>query len=381
MRIGIVTLPFNWNYGGLLQNYALQWALKQLGHEPLTINRIDKMQPPLRQKLVLIGKRIILKFIFRKDISIRAWPKEQDLKILKQNTDSFIYENIDTTDLLNSEKDFGKIGKYNFEAFIAGSDQVWRPRYSPKIESHFLGFLNKNSNTKRISYAASFGADNWEFTARQTKRCGKLAKQFDAISVREDSGVRLCREFLDVDSQITLDPTFLVPKEEYIRLVEKDGIQEMPGKLFTYVLDASAEKKELIAEVGKRLNLVHFSSTANRSFFDVGRKRITECIYPPVTSWLRAFMDAEFVVTDSFHGTVFSIIFNKPFITLGNAKRGLARFESVLKIFDLESRLLTEYSVAEVDKVIDSKVDYKKVNEILEQQKGASIKFLKNALA
>nr|WP_168136447.1 polysaccharide pyruvyl transferase family protein [Draconibacterium orientale] len=303
-----------------------------------------------------------------------------ELKTIKKHTDRFIDENIAVTNQVNSDADLNNIGKSDFDAFIVGSDQVWRPRYSPKIANHFLDFLKSDSTKKRISYAASFGTDNWEYSPEQTKACANLAKRFKAISVREDSAVELCRKNLGVDAIVTLDPTFLVPKWEYEKLVEKDEVEKMPGKLFNYVLDINQEKKQVINDVGEKLNLEVFSASAKQSFFETGKIGLKDCIYPPVTYWLRSFMDAEFILTDSFHGTAFSIIFNKPFISIGNSKRGLSRFQSVLKIFGLEERLVDENELHKVFELLKRDIDFKSVNKILAEEKDRSIRFLKDAL-
>lgn len=376
MKIGIVTLPFNWNYGGILQTYALQQALKDLGHEPVTINR-DTVLTSFKLKVLLIIRRSILR-IFGKKVIVRPWPTKTEEKIIRQHTDKFIIENIATTHLLKSEGEFAKLPKYNFEAFIVGSDQVWRPKYSPVLENHFLGFLDKKSTVKRIAYAASFGVDKWEFSEQQTLSCSELAGIFNAISVREDSGINLCKKYLNVKAQQVLDPTMLINKEKYIELVEKENLAPFSGKLFNYVLDITPEKSRFIKNVSDRLGLVAFSSTAG-SFRDLGRKRLKECIFPPVTQWIRGFMDAEFVITDSFHGTVFSIIFNKRFIAIGNATRGMTRFTSLLKTFGLEERLILEINEHALQ-IADLPIDFKKVNEILETERDKSITFLKNAL-
>lgn len=376
MKIGIVTLPFNWNYGGILQTYALQQALKDLGHEPVTINR-DTVLTSFKLKVLLIIRRSILR-IFGKKVIVRPWPTKTEEKIIRQHTDKFIIENIATTHLLKSEGEFANLTKYNFEAFIVGSDQVWRPKYSPVLENHFLGFLDKKSTVKRIAYAASFGVDKWEFSEQQTLSCSELAGIFNAISVREDSGINLCEKYLNVKAKQVLDPTMLINKEKYIELVEKENLAPFSGKLFNYVLDITPEKSKFIKNVADRLGLVAFSSTAG-SFRDLGRKRLKECIFPPVTQWIRGFMDAEFVITDSFHGTVFSIIFNKRFIAIGNATRGMTRFTSLLKTFGLEERLILEINEHALQ-IADSPIDFKKVNEILETERDKSITFLKNAL-
>ena len=380
MKIGIITLPFNWNYGGILQCFAMQQSLVDLGHEPIVINRVDKMNPSIKSKIVFLAKGFIRKYLQGKNVALRSWPHEDELNYIKQHTDRFIREKLNTTRLLHDEQEFRKLEDCKLDAYVVGSDQVWRPRYSPRIENHYLEFLGSTKNIKRISYAASFGADEWEYSLEQTQICSGLLKNFHAVSVREDIGVKLCEQHLGVRPELVLDPTFLLNREVYEKLVEEDGIDKMPGTLFNYVLDLSDEKLAFIEKAGQKLGLIPFSSTAKGSFFELGKKRLQDCVFPPVTKWLRAFMDAEFVITDSFHGTVFSIIFNKPFIALGNTKRGLSRFTSMLQLFDLEQRLVTEKELDKLDSVLEAEIDFDIVNEILVRERAKSIAFLEKAL-
>ncbi len=379
MKIGIVTLPFNSNYGGLLQAYALQKTLDSLGHETLTINRKTKGMP-LKMKVLSFGRRTLLKTVFRKDVVVRTWPTKEEEKTISQHTSRFLAEKIRTTELLKSEKDFFHLSNYKFEAFVVGSDQVWRPKYSPDLKNHFLGFLGNESKTKRISYAASFGVDDWEYTPAQTQICNQLAKQFHSISVREDSGVLLCEKQLGVKAIQHIDPTMLISKDEYIQLVEEEKIPENKGTLLIYVLDLSDEKKKIIQQVQDELKLKINSTMPEGLFREVGSQNLKKCIFPPVASWIRGFMDAEFVITDSFHGTVFSIIFNKPFISIGNKKRGMTRFNSLLRIFNLEARLIDK-SGENVNEILNDKIDFKQVNIILEERKRVAMQYLKEALS
>jgi hypothetical protein len=377
MKIGIVTLPFNANYGGILQNYALQITLKKMGHEVLTVSRFSKTMS-LSMRILTAGKRI-LKRIAGKNVIVRTWPDKNELQIIWQNTNRFIAGNISLTETIESENDFKKLGKYGFEAWIVGSDQVWRPKYAPNLENHFLGFTAGDSKVRRIAYAASFGVDNWEFTQKETKRCSTLAKEFDAISVREKSGISLCKNYLKIDVCQVIDPTLLVSASEYKQLVEKAGAPDFKGKLVTYVLDKSPAKKELLNRIADELGLETVSVMPKRFFREVGKKGISECVAPPVTDWIKSFMDAEFVVTDSFHGTAFSIIFNKPFVVVGNPKRGMARFHSLLETFGLDDRLVTENN-NNISELIKKTVDFEKVNSILAQKQNEAIEFLKKAL-
>lgn len=373
MKICILTQPLQTNYGGLLQAYALQTVLKRMGHDVLTEDRID-----VKRKLSIIDriKRIsVLRIITGK--SKYPSPTLEELQTLSRNTSRFVKKHICTTEaVVNDSKSL--LERYNFDAYIVGSDQVWRPSYSPNLLNYFLDFT-KDLSVKRIAYAASFGTDEWEFTPKQTAECSEFVRKFDAVSVREDSGVKLCKKYLGVDAVHLLDPTMLLEKDYYISLAEVENEPHHSGKVMTYFLDNNAMKDAITSEVCEKLGGGHFSVTATSQYLDVGPKHIEDCIFPSVTSWLRGFMDAEYVVTDSFHGTVFSIIFNKPFITIANKERGISRFTSLLKMFSLEDRLI--YSADNLnDSLINKKIDFDKVNEIIKSEQEKSFRFLQNAL-
>ena len=378
MKIGIITLPFNSNYGGLLQAFALQTVLKQMGHEVWSVNRRNRIMP-FKFKVLSSTNRLIKSIIRGKMGVIRSWATAKEELVIDQHTNRFLSENIQTTDFLKSESDFEKLSRYKFDAYVVGSDQVWRPKYSPRLANHFLGFIDGTVTPKRISYAASFGVDNWEFTPEQTDECRKLLAKFNAVSVREDSAVKLCKQNFGIDATQVLDPTLLVSKEEYIRLVEKDKIPGCNGSLLTYVLDKSPDKQEFIKKIILETGLTEVSIMPKSLFRDAGRKKISDCIYPPVTAWLRGFMDAEYVVTDSFHGMAFAIIFNKPFLALGNTKRGMTRFSSLVKLFGLEDRIILSADSHLTEKLY-SPIDFHHVNEILKTKQLEAYKFLSDSL-
>ena len=374
MKIGILTQTLHNNYGGLLQAFALQKALKNTGHDVWTIN-LHSEGDTILSKIRLLAEGLIGRFLLQKKVIIRDWPTQKENEIISANTRRFVNENIRTTEKYDSSLTLSKCSKYGFEAFIVGSDQVWRPRYSPNIFNFFLDFVENANNVKRIAYAASFGVDDWEFTPEQTEICARLAKKFNAVSVREESAVKLCNEKFGVDALHVLDPTMLLNTEDYIALVEKDNIPNSKGNLMVYVLDKSPDITKIEEILVSGFKLKSFYVMAKRKFTDFDKESIEDCIFPPVTAWLRGFMDAEFVVTDSFHGTVFSILFNKPFITIGNQGRGLARFTSLLKLFNLENRLI-QTSADVNDKLLHEKINWEKVNSILREKKEQSFRFL-----
>lgn len=384
MKLGILTLPLNTNYGGLLQAYALQTALKRMGHEVITVDlRLRVYNLSLLMNVGSFIKRAVLSWIFRRENIMDPFISHitlEDREVIAQHTSKFIKEYIATTEWIDSIANINKLDKYNFDGYVVGSDQVWRPQYSPDILTYFLDFVKGKPNIKRVAYAASFGVTEWEITPELIEQCALLSKKFDLISVREDSARMLCKNHLGVDAVHVLDPTMLLEKEDYISLIEKDRKSTSNGSLFTYILDKSNEKHNIINSVGNRLGLRPFSSLPKYTFREIGRKGLDDCIFPPVTDWLRGFMDAEYVVTDSFHGCVFSIIFNKPFIAIGNADRGMVRFTSLLKYFELESRLIDSSNEITCG-LIDKKIDFIRVNEILQQGKQKSCALLSDALS
>lgn len=369
-KIGVLTQPLHNNYGGLLQAFALQKVLKKQGFEVSTVDFTTKSKAPLWGIKSLLAN-IVKKYILRRKIKSIFPMTEYEKAEIGQETRRFIAENIKLTQRINSLEEFRYLKSYKFDAYIVGSDQVWRPVYSPGISAFFLDFLGDDNKTKRMSYAASFGIDNCdEYSSTDLTKFSKLAAQFDAVSVREDSAVELCKNSFSTSAVQVLDPTMLLDMSDYIELVKKDQIPQSEGNLMVYVLDKTEAKSAIIDKVVKAKGLTPFTVLPESK----------TGIYPPVTKWLRGFMDAEFIVTDSFHGVAFSIIFNKPFIAIGNQYRGLARFTSILKVFGLQNRLVvTEQELTE-DK-LNWNFDYTKLNDIRDHERKFSLSFLMNNLS
>jgi len=375
-KIGILTQHLHDNYGGLLQAFALQKYLTKHGYDVLTVDFLSKnIGETVRRKPRLWGiKGIIInsirKYILKRNVDSIFPLNETEKASIGRETRRFVAENIRLTQRLSSLEEFKYLDSYKFDAFIVGSDQVWRPRYSPGLPAFFLDFLGADTKTKRIAYAASFGTDNCdEYSPEELVKYSALCKKFDAIGVREDSAVELCKSNFGAKADHVLDPTILLEKDDYIELVNKDGIPESAGDMMVYVLDRSPEKQRMINQVAVTRGLKPFTVMPEAA----------TGIFPPVTQWLRGFMDAKYVVTDSFHGVAFSIIFNKPFIAIGNKERGLARFTSVLKKFNLEERLVLTESELTQEK-IDAEIDFGKVNEIKKMKQEYAFEFLHKPL-
>ena len=263
----------------------------------------------------------------------------------------------------------------DFDAIVVGSDQIWRPKFfrASWLKDYPQAFLNfaRDWDIKRYGYGISFGVDEWEFPQKFIPEFANLAQKFISLSFREDSGVELSRRYLHKDAVHVLDPTMVVSQELYLNLIKESGVPKSNGSLFYYMLDKSPVKQGLIDRVARERRLQPFTVLA-KSARDFGT--LEERIVPPVESWLRAFADARFVVTDSFHGCVFSIIFGKPFVAIGNVKRGLSRMESLMRLFGLTDNLLTDPAQYNPASTYGQPAA---VRQRLEQMQAKSLTFLK----
>lgn len=341
MRIGILTLPLHTNYGGILQAYALQTVLERMGHQVEVLQKKTSRHKTVLMPLVYC-KRLARKILRDRTSEIFIEKrKKREQPIIRQHTDKFIKEYINLREI-NS---LHQIKCSDYDVIIVGSDQIWRKPYfcrmwNSSMKDAFLDFT-KDWDIKRISYAASFGIDNidLEYSSDDIYKCQKALNLFDAISVREDSGVEICEKRLSSKAIHVLDPTMLLDKEDYMDIIKKSEVPKSSGDMMCYILDPTPFKQSIINNISKQKNLASFNV-----FAEVNNRNlpVQERIQPPLECWLRGFMDAKFIVTDSFHACVFSIIFGKPFIAIGNANRGMERFTSLLRTFNLENHLLTE---------------------------------------
>ncbi|WP_321369262.1 polysaccharide pyruvyl transferase family protein [uncultured Draconibacterium sp.] len=373
MKIGIYTLPLHTNYGGILQAYALQKVLKNLGHDAWLINRPKTFKIFWIKAPLIYLKRMIKKYILLENGTkiFLEQHRKREYEIISVNTQKFINEYIQPSLNIVSLK---KIPNNIFEVIVVGSDQIWRPKYNkPKIENSFLDFAKKQKRLKRIAYAASFGTSIWEYNRTQTERCKSLISKFDAVSVREDSGIELCKTYFNIDADLVADPTMLLSKSDYIKIANTYK-KDINGELFVYILDTGKEKEKVIEYMSKNCNMIPFTTSTDNSNVEI-EKRITS----PIEYWLKSFYYSKFIITDSFHACVFSIIFNKPFYTIANQDRGSARFFSLLKLFQLEHRLIKTVDEIDFDKAFS--INWDRTNEILNQQKELSIRFLIDSLS
>lgn len=338
MKIAILTLPPHTNYGGILQAYALQTILQRMGHKVDILQKIrGRVHHPLILPLVYL-RRLAKKIMIDRNIIIFAERiQRRESPILEQHISKFFLKHLN----LRYIKSLHDIDSNDYNVIVVGSDQIWRRPYFRSwglpIKDAFLDFTH-NWKIKRIAYAASFGTDNLnEYSQSEIAECKHAAKFFDAISVRENSGITICHDKLAVKAEFVLDPTMLLEKEDYMSLVNQFNAPKSCGDMLCYILDPTPFKDKMIHKISKEKELTPFylePETYNREI------PIENRIKPSVESWLRGFMDAKFVVTDSFHACVFSIIFGKPFMVVANENRGISRFTSLLRAFHCEECLV-----------------------------------------
>lgn len=344
--VGIIGLWYGNNYGCILTGYALYKLAEQLGYSTAFID--------IRR----------LKKGFDETEMVRRFTK--DLNVVAVDNDE--------TNSLN----------YVFDKFVIGSDQVWRHDLTLKHTKYFLlDFVQ--DNRLKIAYATSFGktfdTDGDKF---ELELCSHFIKRFDAISLRENYAPAILKEKTSIDSIQVLDPVFVCQKGVYEELISQSKLDlSNEDYIFAYILDPDEEKNRFLEYVANKLNKKLYVVTDATDNAEKVNKINVGTVLPDLDlqDWLNYYKNASYVLTDSFHGSCFSIIFEKDFITTGNLERGIERFYSLLGDFDLTDRLITSLDDIESRGLLSSNIDYKKVNSIIAEKKEFSFNWLKNSLA
>lgn len=372
-KVAILTQPLHTNFGGTLQAYALQNVLLGIGCEVETINYRNAESSNFRKLLSFIKN-----YLKKQRENYPFFQGEQLVR--KKNHSEFIKNYISLSIEINdSEKLYNYIKSNNFNNVIVGSDQVWRKNYSPNINDFFFEFITADNEICKITYAASLGLNYWEYSTKETENFKKLVCNINNISVRENSAIDLCKKHLNVDVKLVLDPTLLLTKEDYIRNFNLKKIEDKNG-IFKYILDSNACSEVILTYIADRLDKKIFSEQPKKIMreglflFD-----IENYVYPSIEAWLNAFYNADYIVTDSFHGSVFSIIFNKPFIAIVNKDRGASRFESLFNLLGIEDRLLYDDTHIN-EKLLCLDMDYTEINQKLKNLRVDSLKWLNESL-
>lgn len=369
MNIGILTLSVHGNYGGVLQNFALNEVLKRHGHNACTIDYKRQKHQRIKINVFRLLRQIGGGNFIRQISNLN--PKFAFLYHIR----TFADKHITFTKVLKTKQEV-ELASSKFDAIIVGSDQVWRYIFIyDDVGAYFLDFVK--DNVKRIAYAASVGVDTNEYPDAELEKVRSLYTKFDAVSVRERSSVNLIKSLWAPKpvAEHVLDPTMLLDAEDYRKVISQEEDVKKPNakNLFYYVLDTTSAKKDGIKKIAEAKGLKPYTiySTDGAELKAILKKGFSQ----KVEQWLSCIDNADFVVTDSFHGCVFCILFNKQFVVYGNKERGLSRFTSLLGMFGLENRLVdADVSMDEVLNLED--IDYGQVNKLLDDERKKSLKFL-----
>ena len=371
------TLPLSvGNYGGILQAYALQCVLRQLQLSPATDLSVSNPRP-----VADVAERIAIRSLPSSAFSSKQATDLRDYVFDKMTSDrlnTFVKNNIVGVELYNRRGKVDRNVLEQFDKFVAGSDQIWRRDYGD-VKSYLFDFVD-NPNATMISYAASFGHDSLTGYQRRTIRAAKpLAQRFHALSVREKSAVSNCGEYWGINARHHVDPTMLIDPRQYRNLADQSATELSQG-LLTYVLDDSAPTRSFVSQLCDRLGLTETRLVNKPTSYAAWKADPDGFLKPSVETWLKAFSDAEFVVTDSFHGTVFAILNNKPFVAISNPKRGAGRFISLLEMFGLQDRLISAADDRNEAR-LSRNIDWAAVNDRLAVERARGISYLDEFLA
>lgn len=332
MRTGILTLPLDTNYGGILQAWALQTVLQRMGHHVDVFDLKCRGHRPIYMMPLVWAYRAARKALGISDISVFC---EYRQARIERHRYEHLYRFY--ADRINSRpvRSLDQLAAMRYDAIVVGSDQIWREEYirylwhSAKTENAFL-YQITNPAVKKIAYAASLGIEDWTFTPATTARIMQALGRYDGVSVRERSSVDLLRRNTGTESLHVCDPTMLLSADEYISILDVKTVTD--SGIVSYILDSGRLSRSLADTVASATGCcINELNEAD----ETGR-------FPSVEQWLETIAGARMVITDSYHGCLFSLIFRRPLIFIVNSRRGGARFSSLCSTFGL-SRHKIEY--------------------------------------
>lgn len=336
MRIAILTHPLGKNYGGILQAFALSTYLKKKGFDVYVLNRQANMS--------------VLKRVIKQILIFIHHPRYNNTRY--KNMLDFVKKYIDYSMPIYTSNEMSKfISRNEIKAVIVGSDQVWRSDFAMHYGyDYFLSFVP--NDVFRIAYAASFGLSEWMYSKDQTEKIKNLINTFRAVSVREENAVYLCKDNLCIDVEHVLDPTMLLDAEDYEAVTSSRLVSE--NYIFVYWL--GSEDKKMKAILSANLD--------KKKIIDISLKG--NDLLSSIENWLSYIKYADHVITDSFHGLVFSILFKKQFTVYENRSGGNDRISSLLRMLDIS--LPSEY------------IDYETIDQKLNFYRKKSCRFIENVL-
>jgi len=343
--IGIIGVWFGGNYGSGFTYYALRKTLIEMGYSVLMICDSSRWHKLTSNRGVELAIN-------------EGYDVNADYQI----------------------KEFKKLNEL-CNKFVVGSDQLWNYGIAKGFgKSFYLDFANDDKT--KVAYATSFGHSK-DFTPEKERPIfSRLMERFSAISMREDTGVKMCEDLYGVRAEWVLDPVFFF-EDGFPELTEKARYKPEEPYVLSYILDPAPEKRAFIDESARILNCkkINVMDGFKHNFEKNKQALDLEGTLDDVNLYdlLALIKNAEYVITDSAHGVMMAIIFNKQFTAFGNSVRGMTRFDSILGLLDLKHRMLLPENIAGA-KLHDEKIDYVKVNKILHKERVRCREWLKNSL-
>lgn len=347
MKVAIITLVGDFNYGNRLQNYALQEILIALGMDVSTIdNQKQSFVNRLKEHMVerVKGKKQLK--------SISDMRREKNLRDFTKR-----YIHMAKADFTSND----------FDCFVVGSDQVWNPSFwgtDTECYSAKRYLLRNIDESKRVAYAASFGVE--ELSVFWMPVFQKELSKFHAISVREVSGVEIVEKACGKRAEVVLDPTLVLPKEKWNQMAA--DVQEDNYVLTFFLGEITQQKQQYIERISRehRFRIINVSNKKDKYY---------SC-RPEV--FLGLIKKAKLVITDSFHATVFSIVFHTPFLSLTREQRDYCKMSSRLETLLETVNMTDRYNNMSIDNPFSCSFD--NVDSLIEKRRENSFLFLKNAL-
>ncbi|RVT99757.1 polysaccharide pyruvyl transferase family protein [Mucilaginibacter limnophilus] len=376
-KIGIITILNVNNYGAELQAFALHHKLKLLGYENEVINYLYYKNPEHRSEIKSLPlfkrsvysklKEFALKWLDR----YSALSNPRIAKVRKRRFSDFHSK---YTCMSQTYRSYSELynAKHPYDIFIVGSDQVWNPNNHTSIEPYYLTFAPKNA--KKISYASSFGVGSIDKAYHETY--ATLLNNLDFISTRESDGVKIIKDISGKDAVHVLDPTLLLSRQEWTEVLEP--FESSEPYILLFVFKDSPYVKELALHLKRQTGFKIIRVCKNEMRVEPDSEILNIRDMGP-REFLGLYQNAAIVITTSFHGTIFSLIFEKPFYTITpGSKNNNSRQQSLLSMVGLNDRLIEEgRPFVELPDLV---IDYVNVKKILEQKRTASLAYLEEAI-
>lgn len=347
--VGILGVWMGCNYGSIATYYALNKIISGMGYSVLMI---DKPQTNVKE----------------------------DVELSMTHSRRFAQEHYEISKSYKLQE-FSELNSL-CDKFVIGSDQVWNYGISRNFGKSFY-FDFADSTKGKVAYAVSFGHGIDFAPEEERKRISRYMGEFDAISVREADGVKICKDIYHVNAEQVLDPVFLADRKIFDELAEKANFHEKEKYIATYILDPTPEKIEAMQYVSKKLGykLVNMLDGLPWLFEENQKKLGMEAISNlQVEDWIACFKNSEFVITDSCHGASFALLYEKTVIPITNKRRGYSRFKSLSDLFGFSDRLVTNPQEIMEKSFLLQPMNYRVINEIMRNEKERCYAWLENAL-